>query len=45
MQFPQPGGWHKDSYWGYNRMRNHHPWWAMIMYFPQDTPVELGPQV
>ena len=38
-----PGGWHKDSYWGYSRMRNHHPWWAMIMYFPQDTPVELGP--
>lgn len=40
---PQPGGWHKDSYWGYRRMRNHHPWWAMIMYFPQDTPIELGP--
>ncbi|MBS4179393.1 HEAT repeat domain-containing protein [Lederbergia citrea] len=40
---PKPGGWHKDSYWGYSRMRNHHPWWAMIMYFPQDTPVELGP--
>ncbi|MFD1675896.1 HEAT repeat domain-containing protein, partial [Alicyclobacillus fodiniaquatilis] len=40
---PTPGGWHKDSYWGYKRMRNHHPWWAMIMYFPQDTPVELGP--
>jgi hypothetical protein len=38
-----PGGWHKDSYWGYNRTRNHHPHWAMIMYFPQDTPVELGP--
>ncbi|OCT15604.1 phytanoyl-CoA dioxygenase [Paenibacillus pectinilyticus] len=37
------GGWHKDSYWGYNRIRNHHPQWAMIMYFPQDTPVELGP--
>lgn len=37
------GGWHKDSYWGYNRMRNHHPQWAMIMYFPQDTPAELGP--
>ncbi|MNI09060.1 HEAT repeat protein [compost metagenome] len=37
------GGWHKDSYWGYSKMRNHHPWWAMIMYFPQDTPVELGP--
>ncbi|BBH19537.1 hypothetical protein Back11_08820 [Paenibacillus baekrokdamisoli] len=40
---PQPGGWHKDSYWGYDRLRNHHPWWAMIMYFPQDTPLELGP--
>jgi HEAT repeat protein len=40
---PKPGGWHKDSYWGYARMRNHRPWWAMIMYFPQDTPVELGP--
>nr|WP_221401381.1 HEAT repeat domain-containing protein [Paenibacillus phyllosphaerae] len=40
---PVPGGWHKDSYWGYSRMRNHHPWWAMIMYFPQDTPLELGP--
>ena len=37
------GGWHKDSYWGYRRIRNHHPWWAMIMYFPQHTPVELGP--
>ncbi|TLS48313.1 phytanoyl-CoA dioxygenase [Paenibacillus antri] len=40
---PKPGGWHKDSYWGYKKQRNHHPWWAMIMYFPQDTPVELGP--
>lgn len=40
---PVAGGWHKDSYWGYSKMRNHHPWWAMIMYFPQDTPIELGP--
>jgi hypothetical protein len=40
---PTAGGWHKDSYWGYNKMRHHHPWWAMIMYFPQDTPVNLGP--
>ncbi|WP_409344903.1 HEAT repeat domain-containing protein [Paenibacillus sp. MBLB4367] len=40
---PKPGGWHKDSYWGYNRTRNIRPWWAMIMYFPQDTPQELGP--
>lgn len=40
---PKSGNWHKDSYWGYQRMRNHHSWWAMIMYFPQDTPPELGP--
>ncbi|MDD9268891.1 HEAT repeat domain-containing protein [Paenibacillus sp. GCM10023248] len=40
---PTAGGWHKDSYWGYDRVRNHHPNWAMIMYFPQDTPAELGP--
>ncbi|MCJ8010428.1 HEAT repeat domain-containing protein [Paenibacillus sp. KQZ6P-2] len=40
---PEAGGWHKDSYWGYSKMRNHHPWWAMIMYFPQDTPAQLGP--
>ncbi|NHN33601.1 HEAT repeat domain-containing protein [Paenibacillus agricola] len=40
---PKAGGWHKDSYWGHKKMRNHHPWWAMVMYFPQDTPIELGP--
>lgn len=21
----QGGGWHKDSYWGYSRVRDHHP--------------------
>lgn len=40
---PKPGGWHKDSYWGYYYTRHLRPWWAMIMYFPQDTPLELGP--
>ena len=35
---------HKDSYWGYvRRVRNHRPWWVMIMYFPQDTALEKGP--
>ena len=35
---------HKDSYWGYTRrVRNHRPWWVMIMYFPQDTELEKGP--
>jgi len=37
-------GFHKDSYWGYvRRVRNHRPWWVMIMYFPQDTPLAKGP--
>ena len=37
-------GWHKDSYWGYyGRLRSHRPWWAMIMYYPQDTNQENGP--
>ena len=36
--------WHKDSYWGYTRrVRNHRPWWVMLMYFPQDTSVRKGP--
>jgi HEAT repeat protein len=38
------GGWHKDSYWGYtNRVRNHRPWWVMIMYYPQDVVPADGP--
>ena len=37
------GGWHKDSYWGYGKVRNHRCWWAMAFYFPQDTPIEMGP--
>ena len=40
----QEQGFHKDSYWGYvRRVRNHRPWWVMIMYFPQDTELEKGP--
>ena len=37
------GGWHKDSYWGYSKVRDHHPRWIMAMYYPQDVPFELGP--
>jgi hypothetical protein len=37
------GGWHKDSYWGYRKVRDHHPRWIMAMYYPQDVPLELGP--
>lgn len=35
--------WHKDSYWGYQKIRNHHQWWAMIFYYPQDTVMDMGP--
>ena len=38
------GGWHKDSYWGYTeKIRNHRPWWVMIMYYPQDVVTADGP--
>jgi HEAT repeat protein len=37
------GAWHKDSYWGYTKVRDHHPRWIMAMYYPQDTPEEIGP--
>jgi HEAT repeat protein len=37
------GGWHKDSYWGFRKVRCHRTRWAMIFYYPQDTPLENGP--
>ncbi len=37
------GGLHKDSYWGYHKVRHHRTRWAMIFYYPQDTPREKGP--
>ncbi len=36
-------GFHKDSYWGHEKVRHHRPRWAMAFYYPQDTPVEIGP--
>ncbi|MBV7339648.1 HEAT repeat domain-containing protein [Chloroflexi bacterium TSY] len=45
--FSRPGRttqqWHKDSYWGFQKVRNHHNWWAMIFYYPQNTVEEMGP--
>lgn len=39
-----PQVWHHDSYWGYKRkVHNHHPWWVMIMYYPQDIYEQIGP--
>ncbi len=36
------GGWHKDSYWGYKKIRHHHPRWAMAFYYPQVVSEENG---
>ena len=37
------GGWHKDSYWGYRKVRYHRNRWVMIFYYPQDVTLENGP--
>ena len=36
-------GWHKDSYWGHQKVRNHRNWWAMIFYYPHAVDEEMGP--
>ena len=36
-------GFHKDSYWGYQKVRHHRPRWAMAFYYPQDSPLKIGP--
>mmetsp|Transcript_98590 Transcript_98590/g.307617 ORF Transcript_98590/g.307617 Transcript_98590/m.307617 type:complete len:693 (-) Transcript_98590:68-2146(-) len=35
--------WHRDTFWGHWHPRNPRPYWLMALYFPQDTPVALGP--
>ena len=37
------GGWHKDSYWGYYKLRYLRNRWAMAFYYPQDVELENGP--
>jgi hypothetical protein len=36
-------GWHQDSHSPLSRPRHHLPRYAMILYYPQDTPNEMGP--
>ncbi len=36
-------GLHQDSYTPLGRPRQHYPRFARIMYYPQDSPVEIGP--
>eukprot|EP00931_Biecheleriopsis_adriatica_P060405 TRINITY_DN36278_c0_g1_i1.p1 TRINITY_DN36278_c0_g1~~TRINITY_DN36278_c0_g1_i1.p1 ORF type:complete len:677 (+),score=116.36 TRINITY_DN36278_c0_g1_i1:99-2129(+) len=35
--------WHKDSYWGFRKVRRHRPRWCMLLYYPQDTVLSMGP--
>src|SRR6185312_13346837 len=35
--------WHRDSYFGYQEMRSHRINMVMAMYYPQDTPLHVGP--
>ncbi|CAF1431726.1 unnamed protein product [Rotaria magnacalcarata] len=36
--------WHKDSYFGYRKLLRHHQIrYTMVMYYPQDTTIEMGP--
>jgi ectoine hydroxylase-related dioxygenase (phytanoyl-CoA dioxygenase family) len=40
---PVHGPWHRDNVWGHDLPRCYTDDWAMLIYFPQDTPPELGP--
>jgi hypothetical protein len=36
--------WHKETHGGSGfKVRNHRPWWLMLLYYPQDTTPEMGP--
>lgn len=35
--------WHKDSYFGSRRPRDHRPRWAMAMYYPVRVTLDMGP--
>lgn len=34
---------HKDSYWGYQKVRHHCPHWVLAFYYPQDVGEAIGP--
>ena len=36
-------GWHQDDHSPLSRPRHHFPRYAMLLYYPQDTPNEMGP--
>ena len=36
-------GWHRDSYWGVQRVHHHRPRWLLCMYYPATISLEMGP--
>ena len=36
-------GWHRDSYWGVQRVRHHRPRWLLCMYYPTAIDLAMGP--
>ncbi len=36
-------GWHRDSYWGVQRVRHHRPRWLICMYYPATVSLDMGP--
>ena len=36
-------GWHRDSYWGVQRVRHHRPRWLLCMYYPTAIEPAMGP--
>lgn len=38
-----PQTFHRDSRWGYDYPRTHRPHFLLAFYYPQDTPLDLGP--
>lgn len=40
---PIDQGWHRDSYWGVQRVHHHRPRWLLCMYYPADVTIDMGP--
>ena len=40
---PFDQGWHRDSYWGVQRVRHHRPRWLLCMYYPAAIELAMGP--
>lgn len=36
-------GWHRDSYWGVQRVHHHRPRWLLCMYYPATVNLDMGP--